>query len=155
MKIFIVGNDKVGKSSVAKQLGELLSLKYVIYEAGEWVRQEYGPGDDFSLEYKKQLTAYATDKLRQFPNYSYDYYKAVCGRMTDVIIVGVRNPFDYCKMSDYNSVIIHLPGNSISDFEDGVGIIIEMAKWNEKLLDRKIVYTLNDPLDDLLALAGA
>lgn len=147
--MFILGKTKSGKSTLANICQE---QGYTIYEAGSWARQEFdvintGSKDEFSSEFKENLTNYALDKLKTDCYYSLKKYEQfvvenVCEKK---LIVGVRNPDDFLnmlRMDKENKVIfIHSKKSyegSLELFEQGLKIIKDYLDWR-KLLGNEIV----------------
>lgn len=143
MQVFILGKTKTGKSTLAKIVKE---FNYTIYEAGSWAREEFstintGSTDEFSQEFKENLTQYALSKLKEDSYYSVKKYeKFIKENEGKKLIVGVRNPDDFLQMlrkADKNLVIFiqsqkQFEG-SLELFEEGLKIIHDYLDWKKRL----------------------
>lgn len=144
MQVFILGKTKSGKSTLAnicKQEG------YVIYEAGNWARKEFelvntGATDEFSTDFKENLTCYAIGKLKEDSYYSVKQYEKFLNaqKVDKKLIVGVRNPDDFLQMlrMDKENKVIFITSEkqfsgSLELFEEGLKIIKNYIDWKEKL----------------------
>lgn len=143
MQVFILGKTKTGKSTLAKIVEE---FNYTIYEAGAWARQEFskintGSTDEFSVEFKENLTQYALNKLKEDSYYSVKKYEEFLTKNKEKkLIVGVRNPDDFLQMlrKDEKNLVIFINSNkqfegSLELFEEGLKIIKDYLEWKEKL----------------------
>lgn len=144
MQIFILGKTKSGKSTLA-QIFE--KHDYVTYEAGAWAREEFdqinsGSNEEFSSEFKENLTNYALGKLKEDCYYSvkkYEKFLTTTDKKNKVII-GVRNPDDFLQMlrMDKENVVVFINSKnklsgSLELFEEGLNIIKEYIDWRKKL----------------------
>ena len=146
MQIFVLGKTKTGKTTLSKQLQTL--LKPQIYEAGSWARQEFiaafpeKQGNEFSNEFKNDLTQYALDKLKANPYHSVQKYEAwkKTHRGLVTVIIGVRNPDDFLSMLrlDSDNRIIFIESEKVFHgqlelFEKGLNIIRDYLDWKNQL----------------------
>lgn len=143
MQVFILGKTKTGKSTLAKIVKE---FNYTIYEAGSWAREEFskintGEKDEFSAEFKENLTQYALSKLKEDSYYSLKKYeKFLLNGVDRKLIVGVRNPDDFLHMlrKDEKNLVIFIKSKRQFDgalelFEEGLKIIKDYIDWKERL----------------------
>lgn len=159
MQVFILGKTKSGKSTLAhicEQQG------YTIYEAGSWARKEFelintGSRDEFSVEFKENLTNYALGKLKEDNYYSVKKYESFLNEKNDdkKLIVGVRNPDDFLQMlrMDKDNKVIFIQSKkqctgSLELFEEGLKIIKDYLDWKEKLGTPIEVIEINE--EDIL-----
>lgn len=155
MQIFILGKTKSGKStlaSICQQEG------YTIYEAGSWARKEFelintGAKDEYSSEFKENLTRYALSKLKEDSYYSVKQYERFLTEknLDKKLIVGVRNPDDFLQMlrMDKENKVIFITSEkqftgSLELFEEGLKIIRDYLIWREKLGNPIEVIELNE-----------
>lgn len=148
MQVFILGKTKSGKSTLANICQE---QGYVIYEAGSWARKEFdvinlASCDEFSSEYKENLTNYALNKLKEDNYYSVKKYESFLLENTcdKKLIVGVRNPDDFLNMLrlDQDNKVIFITSKkkhqgSLELFEQGLKIIQDYLDWR-KILGNEI-----------------
>ena len=144
MQVFILGKTKSGKSTLAhicEQHG------YTTYEAGSWARKEFelintGSRDEFSVEFKENLTNYALGKLKEDNYYSVKKYESFLTEknVDKKLIVGVRNPDDFLQMlrMDKDNKVIFITSEkqftgSLELFEEGLKIIKDYLNWKAKL----------------------
>lgn len=143
MQVFVLGRTKTGKSTLAKLVKE---FGYTVYEAGSWAREEFskinkGSTDEFSQEFKENLTHYALSKLREDSYYSVKQYeKFIQENEGKRVIVGVRNPDDFLHMlrSDAKNLVIFIKSQkqfegSLGLFEEGLKLIQDYLNWRQRL----------------------
>lgn len=144
MQVFIIGKTKSGKSTLANLF---LDKGYVIYEAGSWARKEFEminecSTDEFSNDFKENLTNYALSKLKEDCYYSVKQYEKFLSekKIHKKLIVGVRNPDDFLQMlrMDSQNKVIFINSEkkysgSLELFEEGLRIIMDYLLWREKL----------------------
>lgn len=144
MQLFILGKTKSGKSTLASHLEK---YNFITYEAGSWARKEFAQQcnvayDEFSPEYKEQLTAFAMNKLKDDAYYSIKQYESFiqANDTANKLIVGVRNPNDFIHMLRYDSqnVVIFINSHqqhtgSLALFEEGLDIILQYIHFKNKI----------------------
>lgn len=161
MQLFLLGQTKTGKTTLANIIHQHLSTKnYTQYEAGSWAREEYpkiSEDDEFSQTYRNNLTQYALNKLREDPSYSLNKYKTWLKKTQceNIIISGVRNPDDLINMMNYSTKnkFIFINANTnfkglINDFEKGLVIIKDYLMWKQSLFNNVSLLEI-DNLDTL------
>jgi len=145
MQIFVLGKTKTGKSTLSQILQQNKDIP--IYEAGAWARQEFSLRDsriqdEFSPQFKEDLTQYALDILAHNPHHSFEQYQKWKSKnhCPNVIISGVRNPDDFFNMTqlDSNNLVIFITSNkqfegSLEFFEQGLEIIKNYIRWKNKI----------------------
>lgn len=164
MQIFILGKTKSGKSTLAHICKE---NDFTIYEAGAWARKEFdtlntGSKDEFSVEFKENLTNYALGKLKEDSYYSVKKYEEFLKDLKNLtglknihnekkLIVGVRNPDDFLQMlrMDKNNKVIFIKSKkqftgSLELFEEGLEIIKQYLDWRLKLGNAIDVIEINE-----------
>lgn len=144
MQLFILGKTKTGKTT----LSNLFQKEgYQIYEAGSWARKEFelinkGTKDEFSFEFKENLTNYALSKLKEDNYYSVKQYEKFLNlqKVDKKLIVGVRNPDDFIQMlsMDKENKVIFINSEkqfsgSLELFEEGLKIIKDYLDWKKRL----------------------
>lgn len=155
MQVFILGKTKSGKSTLANICQE---QGYIIYEAGSWARKEFdlintGSHDEFSSEFKENLTAYALTKLKEDSYYSVKKYEQFLleNKHDKKLIVGVRNPDDFLnmlRMDKLNKVIFinteKSYEGSLELFEQGLQIIKDYLNWRKRLGNEIDMIEMNE-----------
>lgn len=148
MQIFILGKTKSGKTTLANICQE---QGYTVYEAGSWARTEFDlinicSKDEFSSEFKENLTNYALGKLKEDSYYSLKKYESFLheNKVEKKLVVGVRNPDDFLNMlrMDKDNKVIFINSEKSYDgslelFEAGLKIIKDYLDWR-KLLGNSI-----------------
>ena len=129
MNTFIVGHTGTGKSTLARRLANNDGRRVI--SAGGWIREHTGC-QTHSVAVAQHLAKTAHELLQSDP--------AICSRWLlnqiageDVIIEGIRNPFDLlscAKAGDHVTFIESM--NASSQWEDaGVGACRGLIKWLE------------------------
>lgn len=137
--LFIIGNSRSGKTSLAKRLAGDANF----ISASGWVR-ENAPAktiDQTDEQYIEFLGEWSTRQLRKDPNISARYTLL---RMTlngtlpvrlgkpHQIIEGIRNPRDFSFLYRPDDLVIRLNkvGNDfLSKFEKGIAVIDQQLQW--------------------------
>lgn len=114
MKIFVIGNSKSGKSTIANKLG--LELGYKVISAGAWVRSAFGE----EKPTRKEMDDYSCAVLNKNQNICIEYLIEQIGEEENVIIEGIRNPRDFMFLYQPGDIVIFiklLPEIEESEFE--------------------------------------
>lgn len=105
MKVFILGLNKSGKTTVAQALSEHASAHYI--SAYDWLKSTFRPRheQEDADDYDREQIKFVADRLRQNPQLCVDNVNDVM-RVTkhaDVFIIdGVLSPRDFAQLFDYN-----------------------------------------------------
>lgn len=154
MQIFILGEDKVGKSTVARGLLSHFASnghRFELYEAGSWARAEFALTeegqsltDEQDPRFREALSRYAHARLREDPFYSLMRYAdwRHLSEKPNVLIAGVRNPEDLVHMLalEPDNQVVRLRSRqggaaqaTQSLFGEGLAVIDSYLSWKAKL----------------------
>lgn len=111
--IFIIGDTKCGKTTLAKKIAEKLNFKHI--SASQIIRDGF-TGNKESPTFTKEITDYSIEKLKLNPNYIInDLAKKHIG-LGGFVIEGCRNPRDFSSLFSYNDdYVISITNYSASD----------------------------------------
>lgn len=151
-KIFVLGDNKVGKSTFAKKLQNFYSLKNpLVYEAGAWCRKihkerfgEKSYEEQMIPEFREQLYEITREFLSQDSLYSFKAYQnweTEHNMPQYQILVGLRNIDDFNLMLDEvksNNYCIFL-ANEVEMIPEYMFNMIKMCSM------RKVDYILVNP----------
>lgn len=135
MKVFIIGPSKIGKTTYANKIKKeagfdaSLSMSFLLKE------QYKQNNNESDLQYIERLSKISTDILKEYPDYFVHALKQEI-RMNgykNIVIDGVRNPFDFAKLYENGDSVIFVSGDDYSyksSFEEqGLIAIAEMLNF--------------------------
>lgn len=153
--VFILGETKTGKTSLANHLAKQFGLQVV--SGSEWVKQRFFPSpkaqEDFNC-YVREISAYSVQLLSENPDLCADYIRRKYPIQDGgFVIEGLRNPLDFSRLFRPNvdvAIILYHKGTPfIHSFEHyGVRAIREVLEWmreNPGIIspDRFLEYRIN------------
>jgi hypothetical protein len=167
--IFIVGPSQSGKTTIAKQVGNALSMPVI--SASDWARNTFVP--DFSVitaEDKQKfiiaITEYSTNQLRKDPDMCLKYIRQHNPKVETergYVLEGFRSPRDFLSLFNpatdlvvyldyYNNPVWGMP------FEyDGLKAISYSLVWlvrSRLMTDRQLLSFTMKSLDDVKEIAN-
>jgi hypothetical protein len=150
MKVFIVGQPKSGRTTVAQQLGRSLhgidGADWFYVNTMDWVKNTFrAPNqNEKGHQYIEECHNYLLNRLQINPNLITDNFSEsikaidkikISGLNYNLVVDGVLNPRDFCQVFDYNKdmvVFLNRTDNDsdIQDYESiGVSVIRDYCFW--------------------------
>ena len=140
MKLFIIGQSRSGKTTLAKHIAHTCHLRHI--SASNWVKQVWHLSEqDFPSReaYIQAITDYSLEYLRKSPHACVDYIRQqlqqpLTSPQFCTIIDGIRNPYDFVNLFDQQrDRCLHLVylSNPIAtnNFEQGLTVIQAYLDW--------------------------
>lgn len=135
--IWIVGATRSSKSYLAKGLScdGSAKLDFHMISTSDLFRQEYQKPDTYSRKFVFNLSAFASKKLSDNPDYNIKHVSNILEN-TDkpCIIEGERNPIEFAKLYDpQKDMVFFLKRKNIQKYdttiEKGIDVIEQQVRW--------------------------